>query len=69
MEHEAPYCVILGALGRWIIVNKRDGSLAWSGSCWVEHEGGLPTARGRAQVSNFDTEEQALEAAREVWGC
>jgi hypothetical protein len=66
-EFEAPYRIELGAMGRWIIVSKRDGSLAWSGSCWVEHERGFPT--GRAQISNFGSEEEAREAARDVWGC
>lgn len=60
-----PYQIELSALGRFIIVNARDRGLAWSGSCWVEHENGLPT--GRAQVSNFQTEDEARAAARDVF--
>lgn len=60
------YDVIMGKLGRYIIVNGRDPELAWSGSCWVDHQDGIPT--GRAQVSNFTTKEEAEEAAVEAFG-
>lgn len=63
---EPRYRIELGRIGRFVIVNARDGSLAWSGSCWVEHEEGVPA--GRAQVSNFATEEEARQAAEEVFG-
>lgn len=66
-EYEAPYRVIVGLFGRWIIVSKRDGGLAWSGTCWVAHEDGVP--EGRAKIANFDSEQDALETAREIWGC
>jgi len=64
---EAPrYRIELGKLGQFIIVNARDRSLAWSGSCWVEHDGGFPT--GRVHVANFASEEDARQAAEEVFG-
>jgi hypothetical protein len=61
----SPYRLQPNLFGRWVIVNARDRGLAWSGSCWVEHEDGLPT--GRAQVSNFQTEDEARAAARDVF--
>ena len=47
----------MGFLGRWIIVNGQDESLAWSGSRWVPHRNGFPT--GPVQVSNWFTREEA----------
>ena len=32
---EKPYRLTNGPFGRWIIVNRRDATLAWSGSRWV----------------------------------
>lgn len=60
------YSIAQNSFGRWIIVNARDPELAWSGSCWVEHEDGI--SRGRAHVSNFDSEDEARSCAEEVWG-
>ena len=64
-EFHAPYRIELGLFGRFIIVNARDSGLAWSGSCWVEHENGVPT--GRSQVSSYATEEEARQVALDVW--
>jgi hypothetical protein len=66
-EFHAPYRLVQGKFGQWIIVNARDPGLAWSGSCWVEHEGGIPT--GGRQVSNFATEQDARIVAQEAFGC
>jgi hypothetical protein len=63
---DAPYKIELSVFGRWIIVNARDPELAWSGSCWMEHEHGRPI--GRAQISNFTTEEEARKHAEDVFG-
>jgi len=52
MANEAGCYMRQGALGRWIIVNARDKSLAWSGSRWVKHQNGIP--KGAVQVSNFE---------------
>lgn len=60
-RERARYRLETGLLGRWIIVHPVHDQLAWSGSCWVPHEGGLGTI---AQVSNFDTREGAEVAAR-----
>lgn len=62
----ARFHIIKTTYGRWIIVNARDSDLAWSGSCWVEHEDGI--SRGRAHVSTFDSQELAQGHAEEVWG-
>ena len=53
-----------GAFGRWIIVRGIDTAQAWSGSRWVAHKNGLPT--GGVQVSNFKSEQEAYDAAREA---
>lgn len=42
-----------GALGRWIVVNARDETLAWSGSRWVAHGQGV--LAGGVRVSNFES--------------
>lgn len=62
---DAPFHIILNSWKRWIIVNARDPELAWSGSCWVEHEDGI--SRGRAQVCNFESREEARIYAQEIW--
>jgi hypothetical protein len=51
-----------GLFGRWIIV--RDGApyLAWSGSRWVLHAHGAPTAG--VQISNYETRDEAERAMR-----
>lgn len=54
-----------GLLGRWIIVHPVDDHLAWSGSRWMPHCGGVGTV---AQISNFATRKAADEAAREQVG-
>lgn len=58
--------IIRTTIGLWIIVNARDADLAWSGSCWVEHEDGY--SRGRAHVCNFNSHQEAQIYAEEVWG-
>ena len=45
--------------GRWYIVNRRDPTLAWAGSHWAPHAGGIPT--GDYQICNFDTEAETQE--------
>lgn len=53
--------------GRWIVVNGQSEDLAWSGSRWVPHRLGLPA--GDAQISNFETRDQAAAyAARQFLG-
>ena len=49
---------------RWIIVNADEQNLAWSGSRWVEHHRGLPAES--IQISNFESVEEALAAARQA---
>ena len=52
------YRLAKNAFGRWILVNADDPALAWSGSRFVPvDENGFPA--GNAQVSNFDSEEDA----------
>jgi hypothetical protein len=48
-------------LGRWIITDYDEPSLAWSGSRWVPHDKGIPI--GDIQVCNYESKEEAwLEA-------
>jgi hypothetical protein len=49
---------------RWIIVNADEQNLAWSGSRRVEHHRGLPAES--IQISNFESVEEALAAARQA---
>jgi hypothetical protein len=53
---------VRNALGRWIIVNAKNPSLAWSGSNWVAHERGVGV---RVQVANFGCMRDAVVRARE----
>ena len=62
---DKPYKIEQGIMGRWIIVNARDPELAWSGSCWREHDQGIGR---RGHISNFDSQAEAEEHAREVFG-
>ncbi len=56
------YRLAKNAFGRWILVNADDPALAWSGSRFVPvDENGFPA--GNAQVSNFDSEEDARDTA------
>ena len=50
---------------RWIIVHPEHRHLAWSGSQWVPHVRGVGTI---AQISNFDTRDEADDAARRQVG-
>lgn len=53
-----------GLLGRWYLYHATDDYLAWSGSRWVgATQHGIPTEG--VQVSNFETEQEALDYARE----
>lgn len=53
-----------GLIGRWFLYHETDDYLAWSGSRWVGvTESGLPTQG--VQVSNFETEQEAVDYARE----
>lgn len=49
-------------IGRWILVLPAARDWAWSGSRWVEHREGVSR---EAHVSNWATESEALEYARE----
>ena len=51
-----------GLFGRWIIVHPEHDHLAWSGSMWVPHRGGVGTV---AQISNFATRQSADDTARQ----
>ncbi len=51
------------AFGRWIIVNGRDESLAWSGSRWVPQRNGFP--EGDVQICNFEDRAEADVYAKE----
>ena len=58
-----------GAFGRFYIAHPTLAGLAWSGTSWEPHLDGLPA--GRAQIANFETEEEARayqvrEAKREL---
>jgi hypothetical protein len=53
-----------GDFGRFVLVNADYDGLAWSGSEWTPHRRGIPT--GRAQVSNFDSWEQARDYAEQA---
>jgi hypothetical protein len=66
LETALRYHIIRNTFGRWMIVNPRDPELAWSGSCWVEHEDGV--SRGRDRVAYFDSQEEAEQHARGTWG-
>ena len=50
-----------GVFGRWIIVNAKDETLAWSGRQWVRHMYGAPA--GGIEVSSLPTREEAREYA------
>ena len=50
-------------LGRWYLFHETDDKKAWSGSRWVGASHGMPTEG--VQVSNFDSEEDAVNYARE----
>lgn len=63
---QLPYRLQVNTYGRWVIVNKRDPDLAWSGSCWTEHEDGVAT--GRASICTFALEEDARKYANGIWG-
>ena len=55
---------ILGGL-RWYIEDATDEHMAWSGSNWVLHSQGIGV---HVQVSNFATEAEARQYAREIFG-
>jgi hypothetical protein len=59
------YSVQLGTIGRYIITHPKHPGLAWSGSGWVQHSGGLPAAG--IKVCNFETEDEADEYATEYF--
>lgn len=65
LEHrDTPaFRLLEGVLGRWIIVSGNHEDLAWSGSRWVPHRHGFPTAG--VQICNFETREEALAYANE----
>lgn len=53
--------LVKGAFGRWVVVAAEKPDFAWSGSAFVGHQAGIPLSG--AQVSNFETEDDALKYA------
>jgi hypothetical protein len=53
-----------GIFDRWFLVHPDDDALAWSGSRWVQHDGGIPV--GGVQVSNFFTRDEARGYANAI---
>lgn len=56
--------VVRTDFGRFIIIKESDPTLAWTGSLWDKHIGGVPM--GEAQIANFDSEAEARQYARET---
>ncbi len=56
-------CTQQTPLGRWILVLPAARDWAWTGSRWAEHRKGVGIAG--LQISNWSTENEALEYARE----
>jgi hypothetical protein len=63
-DDDLDYVVTETTFGRWIVVKKTDPTLAWTGSLWDKHAGGVGI--GKAQIANFDTESEAEKYARET---
>jgi hypothetical protein len=60
--HSAAVAIVHDRFERWIIALPPNLELAWSGSRWVTIDpNGFPA--GDVQVTNFDTVQEALDAA------
>lgn len=58
--------IVLGAFGRWVIVDATDPDFAWSGAQWVTHFNGIPATD--VQVCNFATRDEAADYWRHARG-
>jgi hypothetical protein len=59
------YVIDENLFGRKIICNAQKPDWAWSGARWVPHSRGIPLSIIHAQISNFATEAEADEYAKQ----